>query len=365
MFQFMSLFWLPKENLDRSRRGDNMYWGYVTTFDDIKHYCEANMESLTAMNNTHCEQCNSYKSCLLCTKEKRIDSILKMEATDSRLPNWFFSVITSKSSLLYSIPAFMYKKLYGLSPVNLPCPFQTKQFIDNISNYEKVYHLLSNETSKAVYLNVLMYRLTHNREYCYRAYSMEPHYNIMRFRGHNSNNVYVDCGAYIGDSFLEYCRYNDQPKTAYLFEPDEESIKKMQANIEPYCKETKIQIIDKGVYKKTGNLFLTQGKGVSSYLTESPSQNSIKVEVTSIDDAINEEVSIIKMDIEGSEKDAIIGAKKHIMETYPRLAISIYHYINDLWEIPLMINHLFPKYTNYELRHHSVFFDETVLYVYL
>lgn len=43
------------------------------------------------------------------------------------------------------------------------------------------------------------------------------------------------------------------------------------------------------------------------------------------------------MDIEGAEKEALLGAEKIIKEQKPKLAISIYHKKEDIWEISSLI----------------------------
>lgn len=336
---------------------------YVTCFEDIKRYCDNNHDQMLRVTGKPCEKCCNYKCCLSVTKEMRIASVLSMKKDDSRLPGWLFDFAVSNTCLLNAVPAIVYKKLYGMSPIYLPCPFNGERFLKNLNQYEKVYFLLKDEWSKLSYINVLMYRLTLNIEFLYRAYSMEPQYFINSFRGFDRNNTYVDCGAYVGDSFIEYCRYNSPPEDAFLFEPDQQNILKMKRNLIPYSQDSNIHYIEKGVYRNTGILYFASGKGVSSYLSDVPVKNGLRIDVVSIDDVIEDKIGFIKMDIEGSEKDAIIGAKEHIKNEYPKLAISIYHSIDDLWEIPLMIHDMFPNYTMFELRHHTKYFGDTVLYV--
>lgn len=58
-----------------------------------------------------------------------------------------------------------------------------------------------------------------------------------------------------------------------------------------------------------------------------------KIDVTTIDEEIKQHVSMIKMDIEGLELDALKGCKRILSEDAPRLAICVYHRINDIIEI--------------------------------
>ena len=82
-----------------------------------------------------------------------------------------------------------------------------------------------------------------------------------------------------------------------------------------------------------------------------------------IDEAVdpNNRVTFIKMDIEGSELEALKGAQQTIQRDRPKLAICIYHKPEDMTDIPLYIKSLVPEYRLY-VRHHSNRCSETVLY---
>ncbi len=77
-----------------------------------------------------------------------------------------------------------------------------------------------------------------------------------------------------------------------------------------------------------------------------------------------DKVTFIKLDIEGSELEALRGAEKIIRRDKPRLAISIYHKPQDYFEIPLYIRGLVPEYKLY-IRHHKFNKNDTVLYAVL
>lgn len=72
-------------------------------------------------------------------------------------------------------------------------------------------------------------------------------------------------------------------------------------------------------------------------------------------------VDFLKMDIEGSELNALKGAKEVIRKFKPKLAISLYHKERDLFEIPLYLHKEFGFYKFY-LDHYSIHQEELVLY---
>jgi hypothetical protein len=69
----------------------------------------------------------------------------------------------------------------------------------------------------------------------------------------------------------------------------------------------------------------------------------------------------IKMDIEGSELEALYGAANTISKNLPRLAISIYHKFEDIVDILSYVHELAPTYRFY-IRQCSYIDGETVLY---
>jgi len=73
-------------------------------------------------------------------------------------------------------------------------------------------------------------------------------------------------------------------------------------------------------------------------------------------------VSHIKMDIEGAEYNALLGAKNIIKICKPNLAICIYHKPEDIYIITKLLKQWLPEHKFY-IRHHGNMFYETVLYV--
>ena len=72
------------------------------------------------------------------------------------------------------------------------------------------------------------------------------------------------------------------------------------------------------------------------------------VDTITIDKMLNgERATYIKMNIEGSEKEALLGAENTIKKYKPRLAIAGYHRTNDLWEIPLKMKEYRKDYEIY------------------
>ena len=331
---------------------------------EFTEYVKQNYETLNNIG-IGCDHCKLRRNCRLHRKSVNIESVLGMQEDESSFPKWTVRFVQNHPGLLKAVPAFVYTKMYGYYDMpQFGCLFHAKEIISHLNEVKKTYELLKDEVSKAIYLNVLTYRMTLDDKYINEAKSSNSQYFIPPFCG-GFDEVYVDCGAYIGDTFQEYCNHNSFPKIAYLFEPDKNNLCRIEELVPKYERSTDVRIIRKGLYKHSGELYFKENKnGSSSFLAEESVEGSVKLDVTTIDDSIDGKVDFIKMDIEGSETDAILGAKRTISTFYPKLAICIYHYINNLWDLPLMIHEMFPEYANYEVRHYTNNFSETVLYVY-
>lgn len=86
------------------------------------------------------------------------------------------------------------------------------------------------------------------------------------------------------------------------------------------------------------------------------------VEAITIDEYFDKiKVGFIKMDIEGAERKALSGGMKIIRRDRPILAISIYHSLDDIVEIPEMLMNELNDY-GFFIRKHANTYAEAILY---
>lgn len=175
---------------------------------------------------------------------------------------------------------------------------------------------------------------------------------------HASNEVFVDVGCFDGKTAKSFVNWSKIYKHIYCFEPDQKNLNKCEANLVVLKNKGKVTIINKGVWSISGILhFDSKGNSGSAISDEGD-----KVLVTTLDDELmNENVTFVKMDVEGAELEVIKGAAKLIREKKPKLAISIYHKTTDILEIPQILLEYNKNYTFY-MRHYSLVAAETVLY---
>ncbi len=237
----------------------------------------------------------------------------------------------------------------------------------NKSKIDYVYQALADEESKRVFLNLLYYRITNDNrllELCFEKqhnqYFPKACDNIMDF---SDDEVFVDAGAYDGTTSIDFAAHVSYKfNKIYAFEPD----KLMYPIVKEVFKVKKLEnaeVFQAGLYNKTTQIGFLEDPN-----TGSSSINGLNCDATintiALDDLLyNKEIKVtfIKMDIEGVEAEAIDGATKIILRDMPKLAISIYHKDDDLWEIPYKI---LTEYKGYKLfiRHYTDITTETVCY---
>lgn len=182
---------------------------------------------------------------------------------------------------------------------------------------------------------------------------------------YGESEIFIDCGPFDGNDELKFKKTcNGKYKKIIAFEPDEENF----IMCKEFYKENNIEnveIINKGVWNKKDILFFKSNLDNLSYISEEDIDGIINVDVVSIDEVMNnEEVTLIKMDIEGAEMKALEGAKETIKNKKPKLAICIYHKAEDVLEIPSYLKDLVPEY-KFAIRHYTLFEAETVLYAWV
>ena len=173
---------------------------------------------------------------------------------------------------------------------------------------------------------------------------------------HAKDEVFVDCGCLDGQTSSAFIRWaGDDYKKIYAFEPDPAQIQKCR----DFFSDKKGEVFELGTWNEKCQLHFNGFLEGSSKIDGS---GEISINVDRIDHILNDQIpTFIKMDIEGAEKNALIGAENLIKAHHPKLAISIYHKPEDIYEIPLLLLEYNPNYVFY-IRHYSVAASETVLY---
>lgn len=189
------------------------------------------------------------------------------------------------------------------------------------------------------------------------------YFDLAELKKHKiENEIFVDVGAFDGQSSVMFVQWAGKYKKIIVLEPDPKNREKCKQSLEAIGAE--YEMLPFGAWDRPEQLFFISGLNGASHIEECNQENSEKkivIQVDALDNLIHEEVSYMKMDIEGAEINALKGAENIIKKYKPKLAICVYHKKEDIWEIPKLILGYVPEYKLY-LRHYSPFKDETVLY---
>lgn len=168
---------------------------------------------------------------------------------------------------------------------------------------------------------------------------------------------FIDCGAYTGDTLSVLV--NGRDIHAYAgFEPGQKSFQELSRTADMLQDMIPCFLFPCAVSGFTGMTNFCDIAG-SGALDKS---GTGLVPVVRLDEVLkNFCPSMIKMDIEGEEYSALLGAQKMITQYKPDLAICVYHYVSDLWRILNLIQSWNLGYSFY-LRSHSSATMETLLY---
>lgn len=208
----------------------------------------------------------------------------------------------------------------------------------------EVHSLWSDQESRDIYTSHWQWRMLLDFD-ALPPVSADPQYFPSDVITPRPGEVFVDCGAYDGDTvrdFLHWCQGDFE--RVYALEPDPLNVKNLQVSVSglPESSAGKIKVLPFAVGSKREVVSFQTTGTASARIGE----GDIQVQVVSLDEILaGEKPTYIKMDIEGFEPDALLGAKNAIERHRPRLAVCIYHELNHFWRLPLMMKQLCPEYS--------------------
>lgn len=220
-------------------------------------------------------------------------------------------------------------------------PYKLFEQADDI---RKAFILWTDDTSRREYLGQLNWRATLDLSALPQHLPPDEIYFADELLTPLPDEVFVDCGAFDGDTVQEFInRRGDTFSSIIAVEPDPENCQALEARVSRLSSEarSRIYLIQSAVGSKremvTFNATGTAGSSIG--------EGSYQVECAPLDELLDGiKPTYIKMDIEGAEPEALLGARQIIENNTPVLAICLYHAQEHLWQIPLLIHSLCDKY---------------------
>ena len=172
----------------------------------------------------------------------------------------------------------------------------------------------------------------------------------------SQGEVFVDCGAYDGDTTAEFRRATgDRFSEIVAFEPDPQNFAALKTAINGDPRIT-LYPYATGVRPETVRFSIG---GTASHIS---SAGTCEVEVVRLDDALkNASPTYMKLDVEGSEPATVEGGSETIARCRPKMAVCLYHAPDHFWRLPLRLAELLPD-SRFTVRTYSADGWECVCY---
>lgn len=291
--------------------------------------------------------------------------------------DWFFrnhgdlfgaySMLEDDMSKLLFIYLIAYR-MAGHHSIRLPL-----DFVDRKAEFEQ-YLALETSVPSALPVNGMFGNLRHydfeheGKRYVADTLGFEPYlFRRQYFYDYagvcvapEAGDAVIDGGACLGDTALVFSNAVGEAGKVYAFDPVREHLDVLAHNIGqfPHKNVTAMPygLSDREVFAPP--LVLNQ------YAPGFSSRNQT-VPLRSIDHLVSQgeidKIDFIKLDVEGAELETLNGAQNSIRRFRPKLAVSLYHKPNDLFELVRYVKGAFPFYKLY-LGHYTIHAEETVLY---
>lgn len=169
-----------------------------------------------------------------------------------------------------------------------------------------------------------------------------------------TGDIVIDAGANLG--LFSLLAMKRGAKLVYAFDPQTGIADVLHANIRENGYEDDIIHVSAGLSDKNCTLSFTQvddHMGISHISTDKE-EGSYSIDCVSLDDWVVKNniprVDFIKADIEGAERDLLLGARETILKFHPKLALCTYHLPDDPHVLEKRILEIDPSY---HIEHHE------------
>jgi len=222
---------------------------------------------------------------------------------------------------------------------------------DNKEKINAARSLFADDISREIFDNVISYKLTGDIKYLRLAETdkSETYNDIL-----NARNIKtaVDAGAYNGDTVRELKAYAPELEKVFALEPDRRNFRKLSEYAEAESRFS-VKAIQSAAWNNSAVLNY-DASGNRNAGVNTGAKKTVEVNALTIDSLTDERVDYIKYDVEGAEKEALLGSMGIIKEYRPALLVSAYHRSEDIFELPLLISSLEPSYKLYLRRQRYV-----------
>lgn len=231
----------------------------------------------------------------------------------------------------------------------------TQSILEELDGYCWVFDLLQDDTSRSHFESITNFRF--NRDISFLEsfeFNIEGQY-FEDFLELGEKPTFVDGGGFDGFTSILFSKIYPDYSEIYCFEPSQGSFETARENLKDLAN---VHLVKKGLWNTPTKLTFDASLGSASKIS---ADGVITIETTTIDEIGAAKVDFIKLDVEGAERRALLGAKETILRDRPKIAVCVYHNQSDFVEIPKLVLGIRSDYRVF-LRHYTQGIFETVMY---
>lgn len=187
--------------------------------------------------------------------------------------------------------------------------------------------------------------------------------------------AFVDGGCYDCADCLRFAKWCDnQYSKIFAFEPDAKNYEVCK-RVSEEKKISDLELIRAGLGKENTTVMFAAAGGTESHTINTSDVDNRNFDYVDFSTVPMEEISIvaldnvvgktkvgfIKLDVEGEEYNALVGARETLLRDKPFLAICLYHKQGDMLATMDYLRELVPEY-HFCIRHYSTLSYDTILY---
>ena len=246
------------------------------------------------------------------------------------------------------VPYAVFCWRYGPSFSSAPPIEPPHRIVTHAGEIRSAYSCLADQRSKVEFAAQIAWRCTLDYSRLPPADDPREIYFPDALMRLEDDEVFVDCGAFDGDSIRLFLhRSGGAFGRIYACEPDEANRDALAVFIERLPTEVRerIVVLPIAVGSRDGAVRFESAAGAGSHIAGDRSTRAVEVECRRLDTALaGTSPTVIKMDIEGAEPEALAGAAETIRTTRPILAVCAYHRCEHLWTLPVQMKTILPDY---------------------
>ncbi|MFZ6658620.1 FkbM family methyltransferase [Undibacterium sp. TJN19] len=227
--------------------------------------------------------------------------------------------------------------------LNMPNAFMDRQFvIENSAHFEQAADLFADELSRQTYIAAINTKINENLDHIKPLVRLDNLYLPSSEFSPGDHENFLDVGGFTGDTVREFHAIK---KGAYekiiSLEPGDKNFTALQETIST-LQLSKVIPLKVGAWnEKTTLRFTTKDMHIDNEISET---GSSEIQVDTIDAILKQldtSVSLIKLDINGAEYQALCGAAETIRKNRPNIVVRI-HKKEDFYRLPILLKQLAP-----------------------